>query len=59
MNATIQKQDKIDHITKITVTLRNGQQFEITEGRNGLIVRAGTVTVARRYDGLAWEIEAE
>lgn len=56
MQATIQKQSRIDGVTKITVTLSDGSQFEITEGHHGLVVKPGVVCEACRYDGLAWEI---
>lgn len=56
MQATIQKQSRLEGVTKITLTLSDGSQYEITEGRAGLVVKPGVVCEARRYDGLAWEI---
>lgn len=56
MKAIVQRQSRLDGVTKITVTLSDGNRFEISEGHHSLVVKSGIVCEARRYDGLAWEI---
>lgn len=56
MKAIIKKVFNLKDMEEITITLRDGHQFTITEGHGSLVVNPGVECEVRRYDRLAWEV---
>lgn len=61
MKATIQKQNRLDDVTSVTLEhTGSGYQIQITQGRVGFVIHSSQGVIFRRYGGdLSYEVEPQ
>lgn len=58
MKATIQRQNRLDGVTAVTLTHpRTGYQLQITPGRHGFVIHSAEGVTFQRYDNLSYEVK--